>query len=82
MDPQKTGLAATGRLISNVFDLLVWKFPGDDTLYPGLAESWDVSPDGLEYTFRLRKDVTFHNGEPFNADSVKYTFDRLADPGE
>jgi peptide/nickel transport system substrate-binding protein len=80
LDPQKTGLAATGRLISNVFDLLVWKFPGDDTLYPGLAESWDVSPDGLEYTFHLRDDVTFHNGEPLNAESVRYTFDRLADP--
>jgi peptide/nickel transport system substrate-binding protein len=80
MDPQKTGLAATGRLISNVFDLLVWKFPGDDTLYPGLAESWDVSPDGLEYTFHLRNDVKFHNGEPFDAESVRYTFDRLVDP--
>jgi peptide/nickel transport system substrate-binding protein len=80
LDPQKTGLAATGRLISNVFDLLVWKFPGDETLYPGLAQSWEVSPDGLEYTFHLRNDVKFHNGEPFNADSVKYTFDRLADP--
>ncbi|MEA2586456.1 MAG: peptide/nickel transport system substrate-binding protein, partial [Thermomicrobiales bacterium] len=80
MDPQKTGLAATGRLIANVFDLLIWKFPGDDTFYPGLAKSWEVSPDGLEYTFHLRDDVKFHNGEPFDAASVKYTFDRLADP--
>jgi peptide/nickel transport system substrate-binding protein len=80
LDPQKTGLAATGRLISNVFDLLVWKFPGDDTFYPGLAESWEVTPDGLEYTFHLRDDVTFHNGEPFNAESVQYTFERLANP--
>jgi peptide/nickel transport system substrate-binding protein len=80
LDPQKTGLAATGRLISNVFDLLVWKFPGDDTFYPGLADSWEISPDGLEYTFHLRDDVMFHNGEPFNAESVQYTFERLADP--
>src|SRR4051794_25971813 len=80
LDPQKTGLAATGRLLANVFDPLVWKFPGDDTFYPGLAKSWEVSPDGLVYTFHLRDDVKFHNGEPLNAESVQYTFERLADP--
>ena len=80
MDPQKTGLAATGRILANVFDPLVWRFPGDDTIYPGLAESWELSADGLEYTFHLRTDVTFHNGEPFDANAVKYTFDRLNDP--
>jgi peptide/nickel transport system substrate-binding protein len=80
MDPQKTGLAATGRILANVFDPLVWRFPGDEQFYPGLAESWDISADGLEYTFKLRQDVTFHNGEPFNAAAVKYTFDRLGDP--
>jgi len=80
MDPQKTGLAATSRILVNTLDPLVWRFPGDDTVYPGLAEKWEISPDGKEYTFSLRKDVTFHNGELFNAESVKYTFDRLADP--
>lgn len=80
MDPQKSGLAATGRILANVFDPLVWQFPGDDTVYPGLAESWEISPDGLEYTFTLRQDVTFHNGEPFNATSVQYTFERLNNP--
>ncbi len=80
MDPQKSGLAATGRILANVFDPLVWRFPGDDTFYPGLAEEWETSGDGLEYTFRLRQDVTFHNGEAFDANSVKFTFDRLNDP--
>jgi len=80
MDPQKTGLAATGRILANVFDPLVWRFPGDDTFYPGLAESWDISADGLTYTFKLRTDVKFHNGEAFNAAAVKATFDREADP--
>lgn len=80
MDPQKTGLAATGRILANVFDPLVWRFPGDEQFYPGLAESWDISADGLEYTFKLRTDVTFHNGEVFNAAAVKATFDREADP--
>jgi peptide/nickel transport system substrate-binding protein len=80
MDPQKTGLAATSRILFQILTPLVWKFPGDDTFYPGLAREWEVSDDGLEYTFYLREDVTFHNGEPFNADSVTWTFDRLADP--
>lgn len=80
MDPQKTGLAATGRILANVFDPLVWRFPGDETFYPGLASSWDISPDALTYTFHLRTDVKFHNGEVFNAAAVKATFDREADP--
>lgn len=80
MDPQKTGLAATSRILVNAFDPLVWRFPGDDQTYPGLAERWEISPDGKIYTFFLRRDVKFHNGEPFNAESVKYTFDRLIDP--
>lgn len=80
MDPQKSGLAATGRILANVFDPLVWRFPGDDTFYPGLAEKWDISADGLEYTFYLRKAVKFHNGEVFDANAVKFTMDRLNDP--
>jgi len=80
MDPQKTGLAATQRILANVFDPLVWRFPDDDNFYPGLASKWDVSADGLEYTFTLRQDVKFHNGEAFDANAVKYAFDREKDP--
>lgn len=49
-------------------------------LVPDLAESWEVSPDGKTYTFHLRKDVTFHNGRPFEAQDVKYSIERLANP--
>jgi peptide/nickel transport system substrate-binding protein len=80
MDPQKSGLAATGRILANAFDPLVWRFPDDDTFYPGLAETWEVSEDGLEYTFHLRKDVKFHNGEVFDANAVQFTFERINDP--
>jgi len=44
---------------------------------PLLAESWDISPDGKVYTFHLRKGVTFHDGEPFNAEAVKMNIDAV-----
>lgn len=45
---------------------------------PGLAESWSMSEDGKEWTFKLRQDVLFHDGEEFNADAVIANFDRMA----
>lgn len=48
-----------------------------DGIQPGLAESWDISADGLEYTFHLRKGVTFTDGEPFNAEAVKLNMDAI-----
>lgn len=51
----------------------------DEGIKPALAESWDISKDGLEYTFHLRKDVTFTDGEPFNAEAVKLNMDAILD---
>jgi peptide/nickel transport system substrate-binding protein len=62
-----------------MFDSLLW-VNDQGELEPALAESWEVSEDGLEYTFHLRKDVTFHNGEPFNADSVVFSWQRYISP--
>jgi len=59
-----------------MYDSLVWTGVGG-TIVPQLAESWEASADGLEYTFYLREDVVFHNGEPFNADAVIFNWDRV-----
>jgi len=67
------------RIGRNLFDSLVGELP-DHTIKPWLAESWDISPDQKSYTFKLRQDVTFHDGTPFNAVAVKVNFDRSADP--
>jgi len=48
---------------------------------PGLADKWDVSADGKVYTFQLRKGVTFHNGETFNAPVAKWNLERGAAEG-
>ncbi|HCC32714.1 MAG TPA: peptide-binding protein [Clostridiales bacterium] len=47
---------------------------------PELAESWDMSPDGLVWTFHLRDDVTWHDGTPFTAEDVAFTLERIRDP--
>src|SRR3954469_17512140 len=59
----------------NIFETLT-KINADGSVTPLLAESWEVSPDLTTYTFKLRKGVKFHNGEPFNAHTVKFAFDR------
>ena len=67
----------------NIYDCLVTAVTddnGEPELIPGLAESWEVSPDGLVYTFHLREGVKFHNGEEFEADDVKFTIERMMNP--
>ncbi len=63
-----------------LYDSLVW-LNDENAIEPALAESWDISDDGTEYTFYLRQDVTFHNGEPFNADAVVFSWERAKDAG-
>lgn len=59
----------------NIYETLT-KINADGSVTPLLAESWDISPDLKTYTFRLRKGVKFQNGEPFNAQTVKFAFER------
>ena len=64
------------RVIYQVYETLVALEPGTTEVVPGLAEEWEISDDGLTYTFHLREGVTFHDGEPFNAEAVCFNFDR------
>jgi len=79
-DPQKTSALAAAEVLYMLGDTLVAMEPDLKTLVPGLAESWDISQDGLTYTFTLRDDVSFCDGKPFTAADAAYSLNRLADP--
>ena len=64
-------------ICDNIYEALVFYKDESTALEPGLAESWDISPDGLTYTFHLRKGVKFHDGTPFNADAVVFSIGRM-----
>ena len=59
-----------------IYEPLV-KYGEDGKIEPCLAQSWEISPDGREYTFKLRPDVTFSDGSPFTAQAVKKNFDAV-----
>lgn len=80
LDPGRTAQASAYTIMMALYDTLTWFDPVSLAFMPGLAESWESSEDGLTHTFTLRQDVTFHDGTPFNAEAVKYSFDRLTDP--
>ncbi|WP_413700632.1 ABC transporter substrate-binding protein [Psychromonas sp. KJ10-10] len=75
-DPIDTYLLAWSSVATNIFDGLTYR-DTDLQLKPGLATNWEVLDAGKRVRFVLREGVTFHNGEPFNAEAVKYTFERL-----
>ncbi len=64
---------------SQLYDPLI-QLDDQGNIIPGLADSWDISPDGATYTFHLHKGVTFHNGDPFTSDDVVATWQYGKDP--
>ena len=78
-DPRVTSSRHEYQVIAQIFDTLIAS-DGSNKLYPGLATAWDVAPDGKSVTLKLRSDVGFHDGTPFDAEAVKFTFDTIADP--
>jgi ABC-type dipeptide/oligopeptide/nickel transport system permease component/ABC-type transport system substrate-binding protein len=80
LDPTASPAAAISEaLYGNVFEGLV-QFAPDGSVLPCLAESWDVSADGLTYTFHLRGGVRFHDGSRFDAATAKFSLDRALAP--
>ncbi|NJN97443.1 MAG: hypothetical protein HC875_26850 [Anaerolineales bacterium] len=78
LDIRKEGSAASFSLLRHIYEPLVW-FDDGMQLYPLLAESWE-QVDDTTMRFNLRQGVTFHNGNPFNAEAVKYSLDKVLDP--
>ena len=76
LDPHKTTTTLSWQVQGQLYDTLT-AFDADGTIVPNLAQSWEISEDGTEYTFHLQEGVTFHDGTPLNADAVKFTFDRF-----
>src|SRR5205814_6498143 len=79
MDPALSTDVPTGRAVAYLFDGLT-RFTPDAKVVPGLAKSWDISPDGITYTFHLRSGVKFHDGSLLTSKNVVSTFQRVLDP--
>ncbi|HUK89741.1 MAG TPA: ABC transporter substrate-binding protein, partial [Blastocatellia bacterium] len=74
-DPAAVSSSSRIEVISNVFEGLV-QFGERAEIRPGIAERWEISPDGRLYTFHLREAARFHNGRRVRAEDVKYSFER------
>ncbi|WP_459129059.1 ABC transporter substrate-binding protein [Guggenheimella bovis] len=81
LDPHKAAAAGTKEMIFNIFEGLLKPTP-EGTLVDCLAQSHEVSADGLTYSATLRDGVTFHNGKPVTADDVLYSYNRLKETKE
>lgn len=78
LDPAVSGSSPTHILFRHLFNGLVrWSDNSMSQIVGDLATEWQMSPDGLEWSFKLRDGVKFHDGEPFNAEAVKFNIERL-----
>lgn len=81
LDPTAGAASAIAELtLYNIYETLT-KIHENGSVSPLLAQSWTVSPDLKSYTFKLRTDAAFQNGEPFNAAAVKFSFERAVAAG-
>ncbi len=79
LDPAAVTAVNDFRILVNIYEGLTRYKSGTLEVEPALATGWDISDDGTEYTFTLRDGVSFHDGTPFNAEAVKFNFDRMLD---
>ncbi|MBN1869179.1 MAG: hypothetical protein JW847_01200 [Candidatus Omnitrophica bacterium] len=79
INPILTTTSASAVLVDLIFDSLV-RIDSNGKIVPGLAKSWDISKDGLVYTFYLQEGVLFHDGVELTAEDVKFTYEQIANP--
>ncbi len=79
LDPAQQVWAPGIAILKNVVETLV-DLDDQGQAHPRLATSWEISPDGKVWTWHLRDGITFQDGTPFDADAVKFNFDRIVDP--
>lgn len=75
LDPHVSGNGVSNTITNSMYETLVW-FDENLELKPLLAKSWTVSDDGLDYIFVLNEGIKFHDGEPFNAESIVANYER------
>ncbi|MGD8603300.1 MAG: ABC transporter substrate-binding protein, partial [Anaerolineales bacterium] len=80
IDPHLNASNELGIPLRSVYDTLVYLDSDSGEFVPGLAQSWSISDDSLTYTFELRQDVVFHDGQPFNSQAVVANFDYIQNP--
>jgi len=80
LDPAYSDDAESSKITFQIYEGLVRYKKTNTEIEPSLATEWTTSPDGKEWTFKLRKGVKFHDGTPFNAEAVKFSIDRQLEP--
>jgi peptide/nickel transport system substrate-binding protein len=79
LDPDYGESSEKGNVLRQIFDLPTW-YDSQGVLHPWVFESWEVINEGLTYRVKIREGLTFASGTPVNAETVKFTFDRMVDP--
>lgn len=80
LDPARVTGVPEGRVIRHIFEGLTVKHPRTLEPMPGMAESWDISEDGLVYTFHIRKNAQWTNGDPVTAEDFVFSWERFLHP--
>ena len=79
LDPAHEEDGESFKVCENIYDTLVQYQDNSTEIEPALAESWEITSDGLIWTFYLRRNIDFHDGTPFNADAVLFSLNRQHD---
>jgi len=80
LDPARVSDNESGEVCEQIYESLLRYRPGSTRLEPGLAERWEMSTDGLVWTFHIRPGVTFHDGTPLDAGAVVFSLERQRNP--